>query len=455
MWGAKSKNIESDAINVVIFGGGDTGFLLAEQLSEQNCNIFLIDEDQTALSRFASLDIKTIQGSGVDFNVLKQTNITDAVAFIACTGSDELNIISCFMVRRISPAKTFCFVKNKLYYDAFSSPMASELAIDELLWAEKLLAEDILRIITVPGALDAESFAGVRLLEFKVSPDSPVVAKPLKTGWLPKQVLAVAVIRENTLFIPNGETELLPEDKVIFMGTNAAMKKIHSAIVGEKALKSVVIIGGGNVGYILALELQERGIPTKLIEQSKKRCLELSANLPNVLVICGDGTEPDLFLNERIADAGVVVSVTDNDEKNLLCSLLAQQAGVTRVITRVTKHSNVELFGRVGVDIALDPRTAAVNNIVHKLTAKEVRLLATIEEGEAEVLELVVSDAFERSLIKNLEMPTGAIIASIKRNGDTIVPTGDESIRPGDNLLIFCQTGLTSQIRDIFIPTHQ
>ena len=232
----------------------------------------------------------------------------------------------------------------------------------------------------------------------------------------------------------------------VFMGTVKSLDFLAAKVFREVTkINSVVIVGGGTVGLMLAECLEQADIDCKIFEKNYERCEYISTILTKSLVINGDGTYSSLLLNEQAEDADVLISVTDNDEKNLLCSLLAKQAGVKKVISRVSKGTNVLLFEKVGIDVAVSPNDAAMHEIYNHLIQPDISILATVERGQGEVIEILLSKDFQKRKIMDLKLPSKAIIGVIERDNHIIIPKGDTEVHPADNLIIFTKEE-TSQI---------
>jgi trk system potassium uptake protein TrkA len=235
------------------------------------------------------------------------------------------------------------------------------------------------------------------------------------------------------------------------MGTARSLDILAGTFFHEKEqVKSVAIIGGGNVGFMLAKSLEEMKIKTKIIEQDYERCEFLSQELSKTLVINGDGTNLKLLDEEEIGSCDVVISVTNNDERNLLCSLLVKQLGVKRVISRVSKVVNIPLFEKVGIDIAVSPKTSAINEVRNDIDETNVDILATVEQGEAEVLEIPVLSEFNEKAIKDLRLPVPAIVGIIQRRSNVIIPKGDTTLKTHDILIIFTKADSADKVKGYF-----
>ena len=444
-------------MKIVIYGANELACLIATKLFEDHDIIIIDDDPNNNHESFDKLDLEYIQGSGSNISILESVGIKNADIFIACTYNDEANIVACLTVINMTKLKTVCFVSKKENVDSLSlvrgSKYQKELMIDYVLWPEELMTQEIFRIITVPNAIDVEDFANgkARLLEYRVEEDTKFLNKKIKECNFPDETLIVGITRENTLFIPNGDTELLLNDKVIFMGSSYSLDILANRFFQEtNDVKQVTIIGGGSVGLMLASNLEKANIKIKVIELDYKRCEELTENLKNTLVINGDGANYELLEEERVGESDVVVCVTNNDEKNLLCSLLAKQLGVAKVITRVSKNANANVFEKVGIDVAISENGAAIDDIENHLIKTDIEILATVERGQGEVLEICVPFNFKHDMIMNLHLPCKAIIAIIQRRNRVIIPRGTTQIMPFDNLIIFTTQDNSSAVKNYF-----
>lgn len=443
-------------MKIVIYGATEVGCLLATEFFEDH-DITVIDKEENRTEEFDKLDISFVQGNATDINVLKSADIINSDVFIACTPLDEANIVACLSAKKVSGIRTICFVSKAEYQNTMeldkSNDYLGDFFIDYVIWPEALLTQELFRIVTVAHALDVENFADgrARLLEYKVRPGASIVGKMVKDCCFTRDTIIVGIKRDDLLFIPNGLTEINENDKLIFMGTSHSLDILAGTFFHEKEqVKSVAVIGGGNVGYMLAKSLEDMKIKTKIIEKDYDRCEFLAQELHKTLVINGDGTNLKILDEEEIGSSDVVISVTNNDEKNLLCSLLVKQLGVKRVISRVSKVLNVPLFEKVGIDIAVSPKTSAINEVRNDLDENDVDILATVEQGQAEVLEILVKDEFNGKKIMDLRFPAPAIIGVVQRRNQVIIPKGDTQLREHDILIIFTKADTAQQIKSYF-----
>jgi len=444
-------------MKIIIYGANNIGRLLAQSLSE-NHNIIIIDKADSITDEVKNMDIDVIVGNASDINVLKKYNADKCDIFIACKDSDESNILSCMMIKHLCNARTVCFITKEEYFSSLmyikNLKQNNEIFADYIVRPEELLTQEIFRLITVPSATQVENFGKgkARLLEYPVKENSTLLNMKIKDCKFPDEVLIVGITRSGTLFIPNGDTELLLNDKLIFMGSVKQLDFLAADVFREETrVKTVAIIGGGRIGLILAEILEKAGIKCKIIEINLKRCEYISEILRKTLVINGDGTDISLLSDEQIEDADVLVCVSDNDEKNLLGSLLAKQVGVKKVIARVSKEHNVDLFEKVGIDVAVSYNNAILHDINNRLIMPHIMILATVEKGQGEVIEISLPSSFTQRQIRDLKFPEKGIIALIERRNKMIVPKGDTLVLPEDNLIIFTMQTSVDIIRNYLL----
>lgn len=426
-------------MRIIIAGAGELGVQFAQSLSADH-DVVVIADDPEGLRPFDGLDVQVVRGKPTAIKILRQVELCAEDKFVACSDSDEQNIIACMAAKRLGGSRTFCFVTKEEYYESFRSDTEEDIVdIDEIIWPQLMLANEIARIVLVPEAIDVEIFAGGRiwLMEYRIGEDSGLVGQRLDRIDLPKRILAVALISDGELSIPGAATVFEPGDKVIFMGKRRPLTKFVQSVFqqGKTGVREVTVIGGGTVGVTLAKRLEQGGVRLKLIELDKARADEIAAEL-DCMVLHGDGSDLALLRQENVAESDVLVSVTSDDDKNLLGSLIAKQMGIPKIITRVNESANIRLFESVGIDVPLNARITAVQAVQNMLRGTSAELLATLEQGKAQVLELVVPDDYPVTKVRKLPPVPGAIIGAVVRGWRTVVPHGDDYVRPGDHLLV-------------------
>ncbi|MEE4314170.1 MAG: Trk system potassium transporter TrkA [Desulfofustis sp.] len=444
-------------MKILIYGTSEVAYMAAVRLSKEH-DITLLDEQERIPERFGSLDLSYVSGSGADVISLEQAEVASMNLFIACSTRDEANIVACWTVKRIADIETICFVRtielynNLMFYSR--GHYRAPYDIDTVIWPEQLLTQDIFRIVSVPEAIDVEYFAKGRakLFEYRIKGDSMILDKRIMDCTFPENTLIVGITRENFLFIPDGSTVIRLDDKVIFMGTGVALD-ILAARFFQKSnkIKKVVLIGGGSVGFLLAEKLEQANIHITIIEHDKDRCLFLANNLHKALVLHGDGTDFELLESEAVGSADAIICVTNNDEKNLLCSLLVKQISKGRVIARVGNAQTAQLFDRVGIDVVVSPREAALKELMNRVQAHDIDILALIESGQGEVLRVTLPRDYATTKVVDLSFSASAIIGAIQRGRQIIIPRGETTIKGGDLLIIFTMAADAEAIKKMFV----
>jgi len=388
---------------------------------------------------------------------LKQVGLGHRDTFIACSGSDERNIVACLAARGRSRATTYCFIADEQHHESLNNPEQTTLGevIDHLVWPQWSLSRAIARIVLEPRALDVEDFhrGRVRLVEYRLEADSPLCGKTLADAPLPKNSLVVSCIRGGKLLVPHGLDRLKAGDKVLFMGRRTPLRQIARDFFAapDTVVRRVTIIGGGRTGRLLARELT-RGLwpEVRVIEVSRQRCELISEQVGKAIVFCGNGTDLDVLEEVGVARSEVLVALAGDDQTNLLCSLIAKQLGVSKVVTGVSQGTSGELFERVGIDVTLNARSAAIAEVLHRIRAPRLTYRATLEGGLAEVVEVLVPSNFEPAALRELNLPRGIIVGAILRRINTIVPGGNDEIHPEDRLLVVAAAAVASQVGPSF-----
>lgn len=436
-------------MNVVIAGGGEIGSLIAEELHRQH-SVSVIDVDDSREPAFEHLDVQFLRGNAADPDDLLAAGADRADAVIACTTNDDVNVLACLAAKGLGAKLTLAFVTRQRYIDAFKRKGAYEkmgLIIDRIVWPQRILALQIADIVRVPRAIDSASFKNGRLtlLEYRLYPEDRYVGSSLEAVSLPDEVLVVGVVRDEVFSIPTGATVLSAGDRVVFLGRSERMRELQRQFAPRQRSLRVAIVGGGNVGFMVAEALSNDRTTVTIVEEDEARCQKLAQWLPHALVLNGDGTDIELLQQERMMDVDVMVAVTDDDAKNLLTALISQQLKIPKIITRVGRARNRQLFTRVGIDSPLTPRRAAVKEVLNWLKVDQVDHLATIED-RAEVMDVVYPEDAPGGRIADLDTPAEVLIGAIERDTNVIVPRGDTVVRPGDHLLVVTTPELVDEV---------
>ncbi len=441
-------------MRVIIIGAGEVGYHIAKTLCRNN-DVFIIEKNEDACSRARQLDVQVIQGNGADVKLLKRANIDKAELVVAVTGVDEVNIVTCMASKLLnSKVKTVARVSNPDYIDRPVS-VRETVGMNAMICPELSLASEINQILSIPEAINVENFVGgkVKMMEFKVGGQNPLIGKKLSESDLPEGCIMSAIFRGSELMIPHGDDIIRKRDRVVLVGKSEAVEHTRKLFEEhEKRNGKVAVVGGGKVGYYLVELLAKTNFKLTLIESDKKRSEELAEALTNVLVINGDGTDLVLMKEENIGSMDAVVSVTNSDEKNLLCSLLAKKLGAKKVIARADRPDYAELFEMVGIDVAISPIQATVNEVLKFTMGIGIESLVTIEGEKGKIIELTANEKSKiiTKKLKDVTFPRGAIVSAIVRGKDVIIPDGSQIIYPEDKVVIFALPEALQSVKQLF-----
>ena len=446
-------------MKIIIVGAGEVGFHVASHLTLENKEVVVIDKDSAAIRRVSdSLDVQALEGSGSSPVVLEEAGIQDAEIILAVTDSDEANLVACLVANLLSPTtKKLARVRNgdfDKYHDILREHAPH---IDNIINPEIEVVKTIESMMRVPGAADVGEFADGRIQFIGIYLDKTSRLAGIKLAELPDKVtnarpLIAAVVREEELIIPTGNDRLMPGDLVYFICEKDKLQETLAVFdKHDQPANRVLIVGGGNIGLRLANHLEEEAKYCKIIEKDADRCVLLAESLSKTVVLCGDGSDQELLAEENIQDMDVAVTLTDDEETNILASLLAKRMGAKKSITRISKFSYFPLMKAIGIEQVVSPRLSAINTILQHIRRGKVLSAISIKGEQAEVMEalaLETSDIVDKPL-SQIAFPKGALVAGIIRRDKIIIPSGDSVIQPDDRIIIFARRQAIPKIEKI------
>lgn len=449
-------------MKIVIVGGGKVGYTLAQQLTTEDHDIILIDNNIEVLSHAdETLDIMCIRGNGASVEILKEANISETDLLIAVTDSDELNMICCVIGKKLGAKHTVARIRNTDYSNEHKM-LKQELELNMVINPEMDAADEIARMIQFPSAANVETFANnmLEMVEFRILESDSILNIKLTdlTKQLPFRILFCAVIRNDEIIIPKGNFSFEPDDLVYVIGDKKAIYKFFTFIGrSPHKAKNITIIGGSRIAIYLTWLLEELNMNVKIIELNKDRCLLLSEILPNALIINGDGTDQEVLDNENIQTADATVALTNMDEENLISSLYAHQCGVPKVILKVNRTNYIPIIEKLGFDSTISPKLTTANNILRYVRALDnsqgiaVEKLYKILHNEAEVAEFTAKNSPDLIGIslKDLKLKKDILIAALVRNKKIIIPYGNDCIKEFDKVIVVTKTGFISDLNEI------
>jgi len=450
---------ESDTLKIIIVGAGEVGFHIASHLTLENKDVVVVDSDPVALRRVSDhLDVQTVLGSGSNPVTLEDAGLKEAEIILAVTNSDEINLVACLVADILSSSTKKLARLRNADFDAFHDNFR-ELAphIDTVINPEIEVVKTIDRLMSVPGAVDVGEFAGGRVKFVGVSLDETARLAGTRlselSGKIGKPVpLIAAIVRDEALIIPRGEDRLLAGDAVYFISEEKNL--LDNLAVFDKQMepvRRVMIVGGGSIGLRLASLLEERSVYTKIVESDPERCEVLAEQLNKAVVIHGDGSDQELLGEENIQDMDMAVMLTNDEQTNILASLLAKRMGAKKAITKISRFSYFQLMATIGIEKVVSPRLSAINSILQHIRRGKVLSAISIKGEKAEVIEaeaMETSDIVGKPL-KNISLPKGVLVTCIIRGDLVIVPSGDSSIDPGDRIIILARNNAIPKLEKI------
>jgi len=447
-------------MKAIVIGAGEVGYHIAKFLSLTQ-DVIVVEKNEEVARRADELDVQVLEGNGANADILASI-LHDVDILVAVTGVDEVNIVACMTAKLIirshpgwKETKTIARVSNPDYIDV-PVTSRSQVGVDIMICPELALASEVAEVLSSPSAIGAEVFAEgkVQMMEFAIRPDNRLVGKQIQDLKLDDCCIVSAIFRKNEIIIPHGDDSIHANDHIVIVGKPKALEELGRIFGNEGPHRNrILLIGCGIVGFYLAKLIdKDEKADLKIIEYRKSRCIEVAEILENALILNGDGTDVNLLREENIEEMDVVLAVTDNDEKNLLCSLLAKQMGAKKVIARADRSDYVPLFEMIGIDMAVSPREATVNEVLKLTMGRGIEKLATLEGEKAEIIEYTTS-RHSKILGKSLDkvkFPKGAIVTMVVHNDDIIIPRGDSVIREGDRVIVFALSSTVPAVEKFF-----
>ena len=436
-------------MNIIIIGGGKFGSTLVDFLTKEGHDITLIDTNYKLIENIvAKYDIMGICGNGSNIETLKEAGVAKANILISATQSDEVNVLCALIGKKLGARHTVARVRAPEYSGQLVF-MRKELGISMMVNPELETAAEISRILRSMHTVKIESFAKGRadLIELHLAADSPFIGLRLWEIYrkFKLKILICAVSRGDDIHIPDGNFMLEAGDCVHITASHTDLSDMFKLLGYEKQrVRSVLIVGGGRIAYYLARDLCESGIRVKIIEISEKRCTELSEKLPKATIICGNGTDETLLTEEGIDSFDACISLTGIDEENIIVSLCAKYHKVSYVVSKVNNSSLLKLINKDSIDNAISPKTVSANHVVRYVRSKQgaesssVQTLYKLVDSKIEAVEFIVGEesACLKTPLRDLKLKHGVLIACIVRAGKAIIPGGDDTIEPNDNVVV-------------------
>ena len=458
------QGIELIVLNIIIAGAGKVGSTVAEHLSLEGHSVTIVDmSDQTTQRLSNQLDVMCFKGNCASRDLLLESGVRECDVLIAATGSDEINLLCCHCAHNLGVAYTVARVRGAEYANDLDT-LKQDLGISMLINPELTAATEISRLLRFPSAANIDTFARgrVELVSFHIQ-DSDFLAGRSLASLSPKiqglPVLFCAVERGEDVFIPNGSSVLARDDRVYMAGTPNGIHQFFK-LLGRQThkIRNVFIIGGGRIAFYLLIQLERLGMSCKVVEKSDVYCRALAEEFPHSLIIHGDGTDPELLDEERMAASDAFIALTNRDEDNLIISLYAHQAGVPKVVAKSSRQNYTAIARSAGVESVVSPKQTTAGQILRMVRGLQnskgsaMTALYRIAEGRAEAMEFLVSPNTQHLGIplKDLKLKKGILIAVIVRGGKVIIPEGSSTLERGDNVIVVARDSGILDLNDIY-----
>lgn len=448
-------------MKITVVGCGKIGCTVINALLSEGHEIVAIDNDPDVISDITNIyDVMTVCGSGTDSDVLLEAG--NANQLIAVTGSDEFNMLTCFIAKRLGIKHTIARIRKPEYNDKSLSFLKKELGLSMAINPERLVSREMFNILKLPSAIKVEEFSrgNFEMVELILKENSPldgVSLIDLKKKH-PDNFLVCAVQRGDKLYIPDGNFVLKSGDKIGITSSSVEIQRLLRKLgILQKQARDVMILGATRTSYYLSKLLLAAGNSVKIIDADRERCKEFSDSLPGAVIINGDPARQELLLEEGIGNVDAVVALTGMDEENILLSYFAAMQNVPKVIAKVNRNEFLPTAERLGIDsVASQIRTVGDVTVryaraLENSMGSKVETLYKLMNGNAEALEFAVNGESKIIKIPFKELPTKSniLIAGIIRGRKTIIPSGDDMIMPGDRVVVISGGGRLNDLSDI------
>ena len=437
-------------MNIDIFGAGQVGSSLASSLATEDNDVVIIDNDPERLRHLREkLDIDTFQGNASHPDVLENANVMNADMLIAVTSSDEVNMIACQVAYQLfrTPTK-IARVRAVSYLNHQELFSKTAIPVDVLISPERLITEQVYRLIANPGALQVLSFAEgrVQLVSLKAQYGGKLIGHQIRdfAEHMPDvEVRVIAIFRDGKAILPDGDTVIEAEDEVFVIASAQHIRVVMSELsIVEKPYKRIMIAGGGNVGSTLASMIENERYQVKIIEKDSDIAGVLAEQLDKTLVLEGDAADEHLLQEEDIGNMDVFGALTNDDEANILSAMLAKRLGARKVMALVNRPSYVDLVESGIIDMAISPQQITLSGLLAHVRQGDIVSVHALRKGAAEVLEVVAHGDEKTSrvvgrMLKNLKLPPGSTVCAVVKGKEVVLPSSNVVIEENDHVILF------------------
>lgn len=453
-------------MNIIVVGCGKIGTTVVENLINEGHNVTVVDSNPKVVDEICTVyDAIGVCGSGTDCNTLTEAGAEKADLFVAATGYDEFNMLSCYLAKVMGAKNTVARIRNPEYNDQNLGFLRQQLGLSLSINPERLMAHEIFNVLKFPSAIKIETFSNrnYEMVEFVLKDENPLNGKSLieMRKEFNADFLVCAVCRDEEIFIPSGDFILKAGDRIGIMSSPAELHKLFKMLLPlQKQVKSIMLAGASRTTYYLGKMLISAGNHVTIIDPEQARCEELCEALPKAVAICGDPADEDVLLEEGIDSTDAFVALTGIDEENILLSFSASDHNVSKVISKINRKAFASVAEKLGLDCIISPKQVVSDVIVryaralaNSIESSQVETLYKLMNGKAELLEFIVKSQNKITDIplKDMNLKPNILIAGILRKNKPIIPSGNDIILPGDHVIVLTSTHRLRDITDILI----
>ncbi|MBP5231677.1 MAG: Trk system potassium transporter TrkA [Clostridia bacterium] len=452
-------------MEIVIIGAGTVGSAVCRELAQEGHSITAVDSDEKVVTGLTNTyDVFGVVGSAAEISTLRKANAESADLLLAITSSDEINLLVCTAGRKLGARHSVARIRNPEYTEMMQL-LRTDMNLSMTINPEMSAAKEIYRSLRFPSAAKVNLFCRGRLevAELTLGEDSPVCGETLNDlrARLNLRFLICAVLRNGETFVPNGHFRMEAGDTICVAAPEDCTTDFFKAIGAYKQpVRDILIAGGGRVTYYLLTMLGKSKIHAKVIEKDEAVCRELASEFPNCTVICEDGSNQDLLLEEGLERTDAFLTLSPVDEENVLASLYAKTCGVPKVITMIQKLNQSEFLKKAGLETIVSPRQSTAAQILRFVRAmanargSEIEALHRIMDGQIEAIEFRIKEEIEGITgipLKDMKLKKDTLIACIMHRDKVLIPSGSDKIEKGDTVIVMTKVGQTKDIRDLLL----
>jgi len=445
-------------MKIIIAGAGEVGTHLAKMLSMENHNIVVIDPNNERLLNLEShLEVITINGSSTSIQSLKEAGVSKADLLISVTPTQEINVISSILGKKLGAKKTIARIDSPEYLKSGNLDLFREMGVDSLIYPEQLAAREVVGLLSQVGTTELVNFSGgnLSMIVVRLDENAQIIDKSMfEAARIGKDIdyRAVAITRNGSTLVPRGNDRFRLND-VVYVITNQSGIKELMKFSGKKdfQVRNIMILGGSRIGRRIAMQLENKA-NIKLIEIERDKSFKLADDLANTMVIRGDGSDLDLLIEEGIKEMDAFIAVTGNSETNIMTCLQVKKLGVKKTIAEVENIEYIRLAENIGIDSMINKKFIAASHIFGFTMDKYVSSVKYLTGTDAEVMEIIAQEdsKITKAPLKEIDFPREAIVGGVIRGKSGFIARGNTIIHPRDKVIVFTLPDVISKVEKLF-----